>query len=60
MGASRLMASQLLNVTPGDPLNLIVTAAVLAASAMGAAALPAIRAASADPVASLRTESDRG
>ena len=56
MGASRLMASQLLNVTPGDPLTLIVTPAVLAVSALGAAALPAMRAASADPVASLRTD----
>jgi putative ABC transport system permease protein len=56
LGASRLMASQLLDVTPGDPLTLIVTPAVLAASALGAAALPAMRAASADPVASLRTD----
>ena len=56
LGASRLVASQLLDVTPGDPLTLIVTPAVLAVSALGAAALPAMRAASADPVANLRTD----
>jgi putative ABC transport system permease protein len=54
LGASRLVASQLLNVTPGDPLNLVLTAALLAGSALGAAAWPALRAASADPLANLR------
>ena len=54
LGASRLIASQLLNVTPGDPLNLLMTAALLAAAALSAAAWPALRAASADPLANLR------
>jgi hypothetical protein len=35
-------------------MNLLMTAALLAASALGAAAWPALRAASADPLANLR------
>jgi predicted permease len=54
LGASRLIASQLLNVTPGDPLNLVLTAALLTGAALGAAAWPALRAASADPLDNLR------
>ncbi|MGE0462566.1 MAG: ABC transporter permease [Vicinamibacterales bacterium] len=56
LASSRLIANQLHEVAPGDAGTLILTGLVLAFTALMAAALPAARAASADPVTSLRLE----
>jgi putative ABC transport system permease protein len=54
LGAGRAIASQLVDVAPGDPLTLALTGILLAVAAIAAAALPAARASSVDPVAGLR------
>jgi ABC-type lipoprotein release transport system permease subunit len=51
--ASPLLSSQLVNVTPADPLTFAAGAAGLAAIAAVAALLPARRAAQADPARTL-------
>lgn len=56
LASSRVIAGQLHEVKPDDAGTIIVTGVVLAVAALVAAALPAARAASADPVASLRLE----
>jgi putative ABC transport system permease protein len=53
---SRLMSSLLFGVTPFDPATYGVTAAVLLVAAMAATYIPARRAASADPMDTLRGE----
>jgi putative ABC transport system permease protein len=53
---TRLMASLLFEVRPGDPLTLIVVSAVLGAVALLATWLPARRAMSVDPMIALRYE----
>ena len=53
---SRLVGSLLFRVEPTDPTNLVVTFGALAASALTAAYLPALRASRANPVAALRSE----
>ena len=52
----RLMTSLLFHVSGYDPVILAAASAVLAICASGAAFIPAIRAASVDPVRALRTE----
>jgi len=52
----RLMSSLLFHVSGYDPMILAGAAAVLAICAAGAAFIPAMRAASIDPVRALRTE----
>ena len=54
LGAGRAIASQLVEVTPGDPLTLAFTGALLTVAAIAAALIPAARASSVDPVAKLR------
>jgi predicted permease len=54
LGAGRAIASQLVDVAPGDPLTLALTGVLLAGAALAAALLPAARASSVDPVANLR------
>jgi predicted permease len=54
LGAGRAIASQLVDVTPGDPLTLAFTGALLTVAAIAAALIPAARASSVDPVAKLR------
>jgi predicted permease len=54
--AGRLSESLLFGVTGRDPLTYVVAAATLVISAVGAAFLPARRAASVDPVVVLRAE----
>ena len=51
---SRLLAAQLYEIAPRDPITLIVTAAILGATAIAASLLPALRAAGVDPVVTLR------
>lgn len=52
----RLLASQLFEVTPFDPLTLSAMAAALLTAAFVASYLPALRAARVDPVTALRQE----
>jgi putative ABC transport system permease protein len=56
LALTRLLASLLYEVKPGDPAAHIVTAAVLIAVALLACYLPARRAASADALVTLRAE----
>jgi putative ABC transport system permease protein len=53
-GLSRLLTGLLYGVAPGDPATLAATAALLVATSLVAAYLPARRAARVDPVAALR------
>jgi predicted permease len=52
----RAMASQLFGVKPYDPAILLITMGVLALAAFVAAAVPARRASSVEPILALRTE----
>ncbi len=56
IGAGRLMASQLYGVGKWDPLALSIATISLCICAFTAAAIPAARAASIDPMKALRTE----
>jgi ABC-type antimicrobial peptide transport system permease subunit len=55
-GLSRLLTSQLYGVQPGDPLTLISCVLICALMVSLAAAIPARRAASVDPMNALRSE----
>jgi ABC-type antimicrobial peptide transport system permease subunit len=54
--ASRLVASLLFDVSPTDIVTFVVVPIVLAAAALGASYLPALRATRIDPMAALRYE----
>jgi ABC-type antimicrobial peptide transport system permease subunit len=54
--AGRLLQANLFGVSAHDPATLVVSIAVLAASAVAAAVIPARRAATLDPVRALRIE----
>jgi len=54
--ATRLLATLLYRVSPTDPPTFLIGVAVLGASALAAAALPALRAARVDPAVALRAE----
>ncbi len=56
LGVTRLIRSLLHGVEPNDPATLAAGTAVLLAAAGAAASLPALRAASVDPVEALRHE----
>jgi predicted permease len=56
LGAARLLASQLYEVAPSDPLALSVGLVTLSVAALIAGYLPAHRAAHVDPVVTLRAE----
>jgi putative ABC transport system permease protein len=56
LAAGRLVASQLYETEPSDPLTLGVTAGVLAVVAMLASYLPARRATRVDPIVALRAD----
>ncbi|MDT7817190.1 MAG: putative transport system permease protein, partial [Acidobacteriaceae bacterium] len=56
IGAGHLMASQLYGVTPWNPLLLAGATVLLGLAALVAAAIPARRAASIDPIRALRGE----
>jgi predicted permease len=54
--ASRLIASQLFGLKPGDPITFLAACLVMAAVALAASYWPARRAATVDPMRALRTE----
>jgi ABC-type lipoprotein release transport system permease subunit len=54
--AGRFMATMLYNVRPWDPMVLVATTLILAIAAFLAAAIPAQRAASVEPMTALRIE----
>jgi ABC-type antimicrobial peptide transport system permease subunit len=56
IGAGRLISAQLYGVTGSDPVALAVAAVALAFCGFVAAIIPALRAASIDPIRALRTE----
>lgn len=56
LGLSRLVSAFLYGVTASDPLTMVFSAAILGAVAIGAAILPAWRAARMDPVSAVRDE----
>jgi predicted permease len=56
LAASRVLASQLFEVAPTDPLTVLVAAGLLLAVAVAAAAIPAGRASRVQPMAVLRGE----
>jgi predicted permease len=55
-GAGRLLARQLVGVSPGDPVSFAATAFVLLLVAAVASAIPARRAATLDPLVALRRD----
>jgi putative ABC transport system permease protein len=56
LAGARLIASQLYGVSARDPLTFAAIAALLAVVALAASGIPALRAASVDPMAALRAE----
>ena len=56
LAASRLLTSQLFNVSPSDPVALVSACTVLIAAALLAAYLPASRATRIDPAQALRAD----
>ncbi|MEX2151969.1 MAG: hypothetical protein WD825_01445 [Gemmatimonadaceae bacterium] len=53
---SRFLASQLVEISPTDPLSFVSSVAIIVAAALLAALIPAARAAAADPAEALRAE----
>ena len=53
---TRLLSTQLFGITPTDPATFGVVAIVLAIVALAATGAPAHRAASVDPIVTLRSE----
>jgi ABC-type lipoprotein release transport system permease subunit len=56
VGLSRWIAALLFGITPLDPLTYVASGAVISAAAMAASYVPARRAASADPMETLRSD----
>ena len=55
-GAQRLLESSLFGIQPGDPLFLLSAGGLIVIAGLAAAYLPAVRAASVDPMQALRSE----
>jgi len=56
LGITRILSSQLYNVKPTDPTTFVVVSLSLVVAATLACALPARRAAKADPLVALKCE----
>jgi ABC-type transport system, involved in lipoprotein release, permease component len=56
LAATRVLASQLWNVSPSDPLTLSVVVAIVAVAGLAASYFPALRATRVDPMVVLRSE----
>jgi putative ABC transport system permease protein len=56
VGTGRLLASLLYEISPADPAALAAASLILAATGLGAALAPALRALATDPVVTLRVE----
>jgi len=54
--ATRVIASQLWNVSPTDPLTLVAVIAVVASAGFVASYIPALRATRVDPIVVLKSE----
>jgi ABC-type lipoprotein release transport system permease subunit len=55
-GLSRWISSLLFGIAPLDPLTYVASGALISAAAMAASYIPARRAASVDPMETLRSE----
>jgi ABC-type lipoprotein release transport system permease subunit len=56
LAAGRVLAQILYEVSPSDPVALLIASVILAAAALLACFLPARRATLVDPIQALRTE----
>jgi putative ABC transport system permease protein len=56
IAADRLMTEQLYDVAPWDPRMLTIATLLLCAAALVASWIPAVRAATVEPIVALRTE----
>jgi ABC-type lipoprotein release transport system permease subunit len=54
--AAQLVRARLYGIEPGDPRTLVIAAAILLATVLGSALLPALRASMVAPVEALREE----
>jgi putative ABC transport system permease protein len=56
LAATRVLASQLWNVSPNDPLTLGLVVAIVTVAGLAASYFPALRATRVDPMVVLRAE----
>ena len=56
LGLTRLMRALLFDTSPGDPATYAAVVVVLAAIALAASGIPALRAARVDPASTMRAE----
>jgi putative ABC transport system permease protein len=56
LAATRALASQLWNVSPSDPLTLVLVVVIVTVAGLAASYFPALRATRVDPMVVLRSE----